>query len=398
MQNLSFFSNPFAKQLENFSTQGKEVETSHLAQKAENLYKDLPYTKENKPLYNIALIFGLAANIISFGTTLVFISTVLNTALGVFSWVIGLLLALLIESLKNTLWKTICKAAYKYKSYKWLSIGILVLLHSLSGLASVLGAIMLPKLLSDNLPKSEQVFNFSRNYDNDILQLDNTILASESLINSYSKNITLPNGQTNHVAQRDIRKERANLENLKQQKEALIKSKALESETLTAQAKEQEAQKDANLQQLGLLAAYISVLMELIYVAATWYKMHYLFIVHIETLPNSAAVVNTSSYLEAQQPKQEAQQHREAQKIPIIASENKSSKQKIGFKSYDNSSEAQSNTNTVTYDYKDNIKIAIVNGKAYTKQQIGSNYRSYKSRYSEHSDRCKFWKEIYLNL
>lgn len=265
--------NPYNKPYELF----KESRINAAAKAADDIYKDQPYSEEYYPVYLASNGLKLVANIISALTCYFALYYALEPTLGTYAAIpSAVVVCLILELLKNALWRLTSKQRIKYNLLNYTLLIALVALHIFSVGGSAYGAAR----LADSIPIAtipspayHDVDSLNKAYVAAIKSLDQQIKALSTCTRSKCIAATA---------------------NLIKQKQELTRTNTAESTRLTAlnqslrlehQANSQTATKEREkaLQRYKTTAVVAAISFELLFIICQLFSMYYLFRCYVDT-------------------------------------------------------------------------------------------------------------------
>ena len=278
-------SNPYNKVYNSF----KSYATTAAEKSANELFKDKPFSLEYRPLYLASKLLKVVANVVSCLTLFYALYAAIAPTIGSAPAIgISCTICLILEYIKNYLWRIGSKQAQKYNTYSTLLISALLGLHLISLIGSAFGAYKLPESLPEQPTPAAVLFNvdsIQRAYNAKLGMIDKQLLILAS--NTRSHAVKAAANLTNQ--KRTIQAEQSSLTAIYRAKNDSI-SQSHQNTILSAQ----NANK-AYILNMQYTAVGACVFFELLYILAAFFIAYYLFRMYVEATAGKAAIKPTVS-------------------------------------------------------------------------------------------------------
>lgn len=433
----NFFKNPFNQPFEAIADGAKVEILSRAEKRACGLYADKPFGEEYKGIANTAILISLFAGIISFFTAIFALQSILYFTVGAtLSWAFAGAICAAFEVLKTLIWKVTAKNKLRYQKAVGGLIVSLIFLHLFSLASSGYGAYLIPENFAPT--ENADTNNIVAKIDNaallELQNIDKQIENIDAQISDLTPYILTPSGKKSSVTAGQIT-------TLQGQKTALLAAKdkakndiqtiKVEGQNAAAAAAKTHGEKAKKLQ---LICVSFAVFFELLYIVCVLFLFYYDFRVYVDatsrgahpspqnTLQNAQKQVRTLKK-RVRTPKN-AGAHPQTNPAPTVMPQpapaaNAPQPRKIGFFNT-GQIDADGDTQPPNQPYyivvkngagyeilynsatinssKNNIILARVQRKIYTKDRVNSNLTAAKNKAKKGEPtapaRVQFWGEI----
>ena len=361
MKNLkALFSNPFNEPIKAVNETAKVEAQTRIGAKANEIYKDKPFSVEFKALYTVTGLVSVLCNLVSFFTAFWGLNYLLGFTLPspYLALALSFLIAVIIEVLKNSTFKTAAKQSLKYRQFRGL---VPVLFLSILSIAlSVLGAYLLPQQTPALNPQNKP---FELRYSpldsiqireiefvkSQIAELDNSTKAAQTAKTADGRLTYLASRNLGtFAAQKDSLNSRLAVLNAKFDSIGLSKQKEHETHKLEAQSE---------LYKIQIICASISLGFEVLYILCALFGFYYLY----------RAFLESELGADGEQAQDEKEPQSRRKKEPL---EETPSQKKIGFFA----------SNDLEIFEQDGIKYILHKGKKYTLADCKNNRAANSSK------------------
>lgn len=287
-----FFTNPFNKTFDDVKQAGESANLSRAEKRANDLYSDKPFSKEYKGIANLSQILAIFAGLISFATALFALQSILFFTVGAaLSWGLAVGLCLSFEVLKTLIWKVTAKNKLRYQKAVGGLIVTLIVLHLFSILSSGYGAYLIPSSFAPPVAQIDSLATGAQIAKTDILELQNIdkqLEATDKQISDLTPYILTPSGKKSSTTAKQIN-------TLQAQKTALLAQKEAAKEVLkTTREKAEKAEINAttahqqNTALVQIICVSFALFCELLYIVCTLFIFYYDFRVYIDSCATGA--------------------------------------------------------------------------------------------------------------
>jgi hypothetical protein len=269
---MNIFNKIFAQSEENAKIEATKAQNLSTAKKAADVFKDTPFSENYRAIFTASKVLGYTANLVSLLTAFIAVATLLNPILGFTAYVLAFLICLMLEFIKNKLFKAFITERLKYKTASIMTLVVLFLISLISLGLSGFGAYSLP-LSIEETPLTYTALDSVT--INEIAALDKTINENKSLIEvnngvKYKGTITYNSQKQNGVLLSSVQK----YEEMKAIKQASLDSINQAKADYSEAAKTEAVQAHEN-KKLALVG--LAVLFELLYYACLVFGFYYLY-------------------------------------------------------------------------------------------------------------------------